>query len=186
MEQRQFDGLTKALASSVSRRTAVKAILATALGGMLGFGLSSKSASAGAGDFAQICGANGACDMFGQKQMICMQCPGGGDFGCCCCPPNYYISSPCTKTGKFYGCGCTPGTQGAGCTNQFICNGGKCKENGQCQSQYCTGNGKKGVCACPPGTLLCQGSGTAPSCVPACPSDQTLDAVTCTCTACGS
>ena len=52
MEQNQFDDLTKKLASPVSRGTALKTVMATALGGMVALGSAGSFASAASPDKA--------------------------------------------------------------------------------------------------------------------------------------
>src|ERR671932_1947174 len=105
MEDKQFDELTKRLAAPVSRRTAVKAAVATALGGILTFGKSSGAYAA----FAENCKCNGQpCLVSGECcSGACVSQP-GTTVRVCACPAG---TVPCqgTRTGTACVTNCTGG-----------------------------------------------------------------------------
>ncbi len=130
MEPSRFDDLTKALATSTSRRHALKTIVATALGGLLGLG--------GIGTALANCKPNGiGCNIGSQC------CSGGCCHGTC---TDLSTTSNCGKCG--HACSSGQGCCGGTCTDLnttsncgscgHACASGQICQNGQCVSVTCT------------------------------------------------
>ncbi len=137
MEPSRFDDLTKALATSTSRRHALKTIAATALGSILGLG--------GIGTAFANCKPNGiGCNTNSQ-------CCSGG-----CC------HGTCTDLGTTSNCG----TCGHRCASGQGCCNGTCTDLNTIQNCGSCGNVcpagqmcSDGQCVCPLGrTKLCNGT----------------------------
>src|SRR5436189_251518 len=115
MEPTKFDNLTKALATSTSRRQALKTIAATTLGGILG--LSGLGTAFG----ATTCHRNGlGCDT--NSQCCSNYCANGEK---CTCPPAPACNSycPCPSGETCVSGACTCGSAGDCPNGQNCCNG---------------------------------------------------------------
>src|SRR5579859_134800 len=147
MEAQQFDDLTKRLAAPVSRRTAVKAALVTAVGGVFGLGkVSGAAASCPTG--YQPCGNR------------CVYCPSGtvNTTTCACCAPG---TTPC----GVYCSSCPSGTVLNGACQCVACPSGTtyCNNGTATCVRNCTGgtliNPTTCTCiSCPSGQTLCNGT----------------------------
>jgi hypothetical protein len=160
LEDQQFDELTKKLAGRVSRRTAVKAAVATAVGGVFALG---KVAGAGAA-FSQTCKCNG------QPCFLDSQCCSGSCSGhlngvkVCECLPG---STACQGAGAVTNCvpNCPAGqVLNAGtCTCGCPANTTTCVAGGVTHCLTCTGGAVPGPsctgCVCPTGTTTCTNNG---------------------------
>jgi hypothetical protein len=145
MDDQQFDQLSKSLATSVSRRQAMKVLGATAIGGVAAlFGARGASAhhNARCKDIGDNCRSNAEC-----CERVCVDfhcvCPGGtvlcpGTNECLPACPGGRIFNPDTCE-----CECPPGTSPCG---EFTC----CTTNTSC----CNAQGF-GFC-CPQGTTCCE------------------------------
>ena len=126
MEPTRFDDFTKVLASTTSRRQALKAIAATTMGGMLGLSGIGKVFAAAPCSRDQCrnrdCCPGLFCD---QTAHTCVDCIPGGDRGCRidmdCCPDFFCDQTTLTCVS------CIP----SGHTG--------CLSNGQCCSNNCDG-----------------------------------------------
>jgi len=141
VDERQFDELSKAFASSTSRRGALKLLFATAAGGALSLVGARGAGARQCRDIGQACRSNAdCCSRFCPSDTYVCSCPAG--FEACqgnCVPtcPGQQVLDPLTCT-----CGCPPGTTS--------CGGSTCCVNGQ---QICF----QGSCrpACQQGTFPC-------------------------------
>lgn len=164
MEDHKFDELTKRLAGPVSRRTALKAAVVTALGGAFGLGKLTETGAQATAPCVPGCSRAIACT----GGAVCCTNRTQPCGRCVVCPPGKVANAACN------GCACPVGTTpcGAGCF-------GACPSGQTFNTSTCS-------CTCGSGQTLCNGS-----CVetPSCPSGQFLDA-SCNCqcsghTACG-
>nr|HET6905097.1 hypothetical protein [Ktedonobacteraceae bacterium] len=140
MNPTTFDDLTKALATSTSRRQALKAIAATTIGGILalsGIGTvlakpTCKPNGHGCGTNKQCC--NGYCD---PTRSTCGCPPGTTQLNGTCCPNDQVCGSICgcppSQVCSGGVCGCPPGTT-------MLC-------NGTC-AVSCSSSGCPGSCGC--------------------------------------
>src|SRR5689334_13264881 len=121
MEPSRFDELTKALATSTSRREALKTIAATTLGGLLGLG------GIGTAFGASTCHRNGlGCDT--NSQCCSGYCANGEK---CTCPPAPACNSICPCPS---GQSCVNGTC---CPTSQVCNGVCCATGQTCVNGTC-------------------------------------------------
>jgi hypothetical protein len=129
MDSSRFDELTKALATATSRRQALKTIVATTLGGILGLGRLG-TALAGRGP---KCHRNGlGCDT--NSQCCSGYCKNGEK---CACAPN---GATCTD-----GSNCCSGT----CCQGTCCGSGQvCLSNGTCATPCGAAGCDSSPCAC--------------------------------------
>jgi hypothetical protein len=163
MEDRKFDELTKKLAAPVSRRTALKAAVVTAIGGAFGLGKLTGAEAQTApcvGSRAVACAAG---------QVCCTNPQALGMYGrCMSCPPGKVPNNFCQ-------CVCPRGTTacGPGCVSP-------CLSGQVLNTQTC-------ACTCGPGQTFCPGPSGTHTCVstPSCPAGQFLDQ-TCQCQCSGS
>jgi hypothetical protein len=85
MNMRRFDAITRELAAQGSRRQALKAVVAGAVGGALGLVAPHRAEAAKCGDFEKRCGSAGC-----YFTPFCGCCRGGGKPFVVCfssCPP---------------------------------------------------------------------------------------------------
>lgn len=173
MEPSRFDELTKALATSTSRRQAIKTIAATTLGGMLalsgigpafakckGSGSKCHHAKQCCGTMSGCCG--GTCTDLSSDRNNCGSCGkvcpptqvcSGGQCGC---PPGRTklcngtcVISSCASSGCPNGCTCT---QDEAAGNYYCANlsggGSTCTSDCDCPSgQFCINGLPTGFCA---------------------------------------
>jgi hypothetical protein len=166
MDSSRFDKLTKALATSTSRRQALKTIAATTLGSILGLG------GIGTAFGASKCHRNGTgCDT--NSQCCSGYCANGEKCTCppapacnsiCPCPSGQTcVNGSCCSNDQVCGstCGCPSGQvcQNGQCVTPCTASGGTCSGNSDCCSVTCC----NGVC-CPSGQACVQGQ-----CVSPCP-----------------
>ena len=124
MEPSKFDELTKALATSTSRRQALKAIAATTIGSILGL--------AGIGTaFAKCHNAGHNCE---ENSTCCSHL---------CCIAAGQTEGVCCDTGKV--------CQNGKCVTPCTSNGGTCSVgtdccSGNCSNGVCCGSGQVGLC----------------------------------------
>jgi hypothetical protein len=142
MDSSRFDELTKALATSRSRREALKTIAATTLGSILGLG------RLGTAFGAPKCHPNGqGCDT--NSQCCSGYCANGEK---CTCPPAPGCTVPPNNT-----CPCPSGQtclNGTCCANTQVCNGVCCTSGQTCQNGLCClSNGNH----CTSGSQCCSG-----------------------------
>ena len=125
MDSTKFDDLTKVLATSTSRRQALKAIAATTVGGILGL--------SGIGNvFAKPCAPNGRhCN---SKTVCCSGFCDSTTKRCACQPGTCSSACPCPS--------------GQTCVNGFCC-----PTSQVCNGVCCSGTCVNGQCTCPSGCL---------------------------------
>jgi len=162
MEPTKFDELTKALATSTSRRQALKTIAATTLGGILGLGgigtaLASNSACAkfcNAVFGANTPAANQCISDAAHGKGLCHQCGSATPTSICCtrnssgfCSSYSGAHCPCDSS-QCLTCDSTSGTCVSSCTSGQTCCSGTCSDcpcgyvklsNGTC-AKPCTTN----------------------------------------------
>ena len=158
MYSTKFDDLTKALATSTSRRQALKTIAATTVGSFLGL--------SGIGTvFAKPCTPNGKhcssktvccsgfCDSTTKR---CATCPSG-----CQTLANGTCAQICTGVPDSCTCGGSGGSVCAGDSSSPT--GGVCSPNGAVNTGTCTSDAN-----CPPGYFCNTNFGPPATCFPAC------------------
>ena len=179
MEDQRFDELTRKLATPISRRQAFKAIVATALGGLL-IRSGSGTAWASTSDCAHFCTATFGGDTAAQSQCAsdgahakglcysaCGPNPPAGTSGALCGAQsggNYtsYAGTTCCVAGSttcLNNACCTPATScAAGQNCGTISNGcGGTLNCGTCTApQTCGGGGTPNACGCTPTTCAAQ------------------------------
>jgi hypothetical protein len=156
MEPNRFDQLTKTLASSISRRQALKAITVSTVGGVIGWRATGTAEAAGNSACAQWCAAVFGADTAAARRCtadaahrnssaLCYTCgpasPGGGVAPAAIC---------CTHTRSGY---CASYTHAACCTSHQVCRNGICastctSNGGHCSgsTDCCSGNCSNGIC----------------------------------------
>lgn len=175
MEDRRFDDLTRGLASSSTRRHALKTIGGGAAGALLAaLGLRSAAAKPKDKDKKKpdccpaeaptLCGR--ACIDLDTDASNCGSCggvciPGGTCVAGVCVPP------PCTTNADCI--------QPADPCRASICTGGVCALADRCPPEATCA---AGVCTCPAGSVYCAAHNV---CVADCPLSQPLNPVTCQC-----
>ena len=161
MDEQRFDDLSKKLATSVSRRQAVKILGATAAGGLGAlFGARGAFAHhhAQCRDTGANCRSNAECCSGVCVNFHCacppgqVLCPGSGECVQACFPPKVFNPATCD-------CECPTGTSTCG---EFTC----CPPAEAC----CSGQGFE-FC-CPPDTTCCIGPGFVDCCPPGFQCDQ--------------
>jgi hypothetical protein len=185
MDEERFDDLSKKLATSVSRRQAVKILGATAVGGLGAlFGARGAFAhhNAQCRDLGANCRSNAEC-----CTGVCMDfhcaCPSGAVIcadECVACPPSQILNpqtcqcecNPAIVCGPFQTvnpqtceCDCVPGTlecgQNACCTPNQVCRNGTCVNTVICGPTLCPVDQ-----VCCPGFTGLQCCGLNQQCVP--------------------
>ena len=166
MDSSKFDDLTKALATSTSRRQALKALGASVVGGILGLsGIDTALAK------KPLCRGNGSKCSLGQQ---C--CSGYCANNVCTCPPAPACNRACPcpsdstcQNGTCVATTTTSTTTTSTTTTTPMClpGGSTCLSNSQCCSDLCC-TGIAGVATCCPTGTVCLNNGT---CATLCTSD---------------
>jgi len=187
MNPSNFDELTKALANSTSRRHALRVIVTTSLGGLLGltsvstaFGrhrvrVNKPSGPKGNSNCAQFCaavfGANtsaaGQCTSdAAHGRGLCHQCGNVDPSSICCkrtassfCSGTSAASCPCDSS-QCLTCDTTDGMCVSKCLSSQACQNGDCVCVPNCTGKMCgDDNGCGGRCngGCPGGQICCEG-----------------------------
>jgi hypothetical protein len=144
MSDRKLDELSKALATTTSRRQMLKVLAATAVGGAVSLAGARGARAARCRKVGQLCRANfECCDFF---------CP--PNTGRCACPPGENL---CTKTKRCIRC--DPEATFDPDTCQCICPEGTTQCGNECCSggEECCPGGYYGPTCCPPGEICCPG-----------------------------
>ena len=144
MSDEKLDELSKALATTTSRRQMLKVLAATAAGGVLTFVGAREAGAARCRRVGQPCRANfECCDFF---------CP--PDTGRCSCRPGENL---CSKTKRCVSC--DPEATFDPETCQCVCPQGTTQCGNECCSgdEECCPGGYYGPTCCPPGEICCPG-----------------------------
>ena len=177
MEPSKFDDLTKALATSTSRRQALQRIGGIVAGSLLAAWPVTQALASGGGNnqCARFCAS-----VFGADTAAAKQCTSDAAHGRGLC----YTCGPAAPAGHPPLCGqlcCSAGQvcQGGTCVTPCTANEGTCQMDSDCCSGHCDQSTLTCVSCIPGGDQFCTGSGQAQCCA-----GLICDGTTATCVSC--